>query len=91
MRSAKEDLNKLFIHKNVTEEVIRLQKKIPENLKSFFSVLKQDKVEPDIDIVIKFAISHMFVLVKIIAGRSKEVSLNIPFLISSSYQKYRFS
>ena len=50
MRSAKEDLNKLFIHKNVTEEVIRLQKKIPENLKSFFSVLKQDKVEPDIDI-----------------------------------------
>ena len=50
VRSAKEDLNKLFIHKNVTEEVIRLQKKIPENLKSFFSVLKQDKVEPDIDI-----------------------------------------
>ena len=50
VRSAKEDLNKLFIHKNVTEEVIELQKKIPENLKSFFSVLKQDKVEPDIDI-----------------------------------------
>ena len=29
VRSAKEDLNKLFIHKNVTEEVISLQKKIP--------------------------------------------------------------
>tara|TARA_B100001057_G_scaffold368386_1_gene371875 strand:- start:147 stop:1670 length:1524 start_codon:yes stop_codon:yes gene_type:complete len=50
IRDVKEDLNKLFIHKNVTEEVIALQSKIPEKLKSFFSVLKQDKVEPDIDI-----------------------------------------
>jgi hypothetical protein len=50
VRNVKEDLNKLFIHKNVTKEVIRLQKKIPENLKYFFSVLKHDKVEPDIDI-----------------------------------------
>ncbi|MDA9896796.1 DUF2779 domain-containing protein [Gammaproteobacteria bacterium] len=50
IRDVKEDLNKLFIHKDMTKEVIALQSKIPRKLKSFYSVLEQDKVEPDVDI-----------------------------------------
>ena len=86
MRSAKEDLNKLFIHKNVTEEVIRLQKKIPENLKSFFSVLKQDKVEPDIDI--GYHCNKPYVcLGKDYCWKEQRSIPEYSVLISSSYQK----
>ena len=50
IRGEKENLDKLFIHKNITKEVIALQNKIPETLKSFRSVLEVEKTEPNIDI-----------------------------------------
>ena len=50
IRGAKENINKLFIHKNVTKEVISLQKKIPETLRSFRATLEVNNHEPNIDI-----------------------------------------
>ena len=50
IREEKENLDKLFIHKDVTKEAISLQNKIPEILKSFQSTLGIKKTEPKIDI-----------------------------------------
>ena len=50
IRGKKENINELFIHKDVTKEVISLQNKIPETLKSFRSTLKSKNKEPNIDI-----------------------------------------
>ena len=50
IREEKENLDKLFIHKDVTKEVKALQNKIPETLKSFQSTLGIKKTEPKIDI-----------------------------------------
>lgn len=50
IREEKENLDKLFIHKDVTKEVKALQKKIPETLEYFQSILGIKKTEPEIDI-----------------------------------------
>ena len=50
IREEKENLNKLFIHKDVTEKVKSLQNKIPTTLESFQSTLAIKKTEPEIDI-----------------------------------------
>ena len=50
IRGTQENLNDLFIHKDVTKEVKSLQNKIPENLKSFRATLKVKNTEPNIDI-----------------------------------------
>ena len=50
IRGEKENLEKLFFHKDITKEVMALQSKISETLKSFQSILKIKKTEPIIDI-----------------------------------------
>ncbi len=50
IREEKENLDKLFIHKDVMKEAISLQNKIPETLKVFQSTLGIKKTEPKIDI-----------------------------------------
>lgn len=50
IREEKENLDKLFIHKDVTKEVKALQNKIPETLEYFQSALRIKKTEPNIDI-----------------------------------------
>ena len=50
IRGEKENLEKLFFHKDITKEVMTLQSKISETLKSFQSTLKIKKTEPIIDI-----------------------------------------
>ena len=50
IREEKENLEKLFFHKDITKEVMTLQSKISETLKSFQSTLKIKKTEPIIDI-----------------------------------------
>ena len=44
------DINDLFIHQIVTDEVISLQNRIPGTLESFRGVLNEQEIEPDIDI-----------------------------------------
>ena len=50
IRGDEENLEKLFFHKDITKEVISLQKKISETLKSFSSTLEIKEKEPKIDI-----------------------------------------
>ena len=50
IRKEKEDLNKLYVHKDVTKEVKALQNKIPQTLKYFQSILRIKGTEPKIDI-----------------------------------------
>ncbi|MBT5863511.1 MAG: DUF2779 domain-containing protein [Gammaproteobacteria bacterium] len=50
IREEKENLDKLFIHKDVMKEAMSLQNKIPETLKVFQSTLGIKKTEPKIDI-----------------------------------------
>jgi hypothetical protein len=50
IRGEEENLEKLFFHKDIIKEVISLQNKISETLKSFRSTLKSKKAEPKIDI-----------------------------------------
>jgi len=44
------DINDLFIHQIVTDEVISLQNRIPGTLESFRGALNEQEIEPDIDI-----------------------------------------
>jgi len=50
VRGAELNLNELFIHQDVTEEVLRLQNNIPTKLKSFNACLSDRSSEPSDDI-----------------------------------------